>query len=57
MYGKVSTAAAAGAGGAGALAYTGVSVLWYIVAGITLLAAGLALLRIAPKPRKRGVGD
>jgi LPXTG-motif cell wall-anchored protein len=39
-------------GGAGTLAMlpvTGLNVLWLVIAGFTLLMAGGALLRIAPK--------
>lgn len=52
MYGKLGAVAASGGAAAG-LAYTGASVLWYVVAGMTLLAAGLAILRLTPKHRRR----
>jgi hypothetical protein len=37
---------------AGAVALGGMEILWYVVAGCTLLAAGLALVRLLPR-RKR----
>jgi amino acid transporter len=54
MYGKVGTFAAGAAGtagtaGSGALAYTGVNVLALVVAALTLMFAGLALLKLAPR--------
>lgn len=51
MYGK--SMAAGPAVTAGTLAYTGVNVGWMIVAGLTLLFAGLALVRLVPKLRRR----
>ncbi|MGW4396218.1 hypothetical protein ACWEHA_13085 [Amycolatopsis nivea] len=49
MYQKIGAAAAAGV--TGGLAFTGVNVLWVLLAGFALLAAGTALLRILPKVR------
>lgn len=54
MYGKLGSAAAgaagtAGAAGSGALAYTGVNVLALVVAALTLIFAGLALLKVVPR--------
>ena len=39
--------------GAGGLAYTGFGSVWAVMAGFALLAAGAALLRIAPRLRRR----
>jgi hypothetical protein len=52
MYQKIGTAAGLGVGGAG-LAYTGVNVMWLLLGGFALLAAGSALLRIVPVVRRR----
>jgi hypothetical protein len=52
MYGKVGTLVG-GAGGTSTLAYTGFDALGWAVAGTTLLFAGLALLKLAPR-RSRG---
>ncbi len=51
MYGKLGSAAAgtASAAGSGALAYTGVNVLALVVAALTLIFAGLALLKVVPR--------
>jgi hypothetical protein len=54
MYGRVIGAGTTGTGGA-ALAATG---LWFnsmalVVAATTLLAAGLAIYKLAPRPRRR----
>lgn len=49
MYGRIGTAGAAG----GALALTGFNTFWTAVAGVTLLLAGIALIRLAPKRRTR----
>lgn len=51
MYQKIGAASAAGL--TGGLAYTGVNVLWLVLAGFALLAAGTALLRTLPVLRKR----
>lgn len=51
MYGKFGTTIAA-AGGSTSLAYTGVSVLWQVVAAVTLLAAGFATLRLVPRSQR-----
>ena len=47
MYQKVSASVATGA--TGGLAYTGVNILWALLAGFALIAAGAALARIAPR--------
>lgn len=47
-----SKAAVASTTGAATLAYTGVSVLFYVVAGFTLVMAGLALMRLVPKAER-----
>lgn len=54
MYHKVGAAAAAGA--TGGLAHTGLSVVWLLLAGFALLAAGTALARIAPRFSRRTDG-
>jgi LPXTG-motif cell wall-anchored protein len=47
MYGG---AAAGGAGAAGAmLPLTGFNVIWFVVAGFTLVSAGLAIMRLMPR--------
>jgi len=51
MYQKVGAVTAAGA--TSGLAYTGVNALWLVLAAFALLAAGAALLRIAPAMRRR----
>jgi hypothetical protein len=48
MYSK-SGAVVAGGVPTGVLAYTGVQALWYVVVAFTLVAAGFALLRLAPR--------
>lgn len=50
MYQKAGTAFAAGA--AGGLAWTGANVVWLMLAGFALVAAGSALARIAPRWRR-----
>jgi hypothetical protein len=45
--------AAAAAGCSASLPVTGVSITWSLVAGATLLIAGMALLRLAPSIRSR----
>jgi len=55
MYQKIGAAGAAGL--TGGLAYTGASVLWLLLAGFALLAAGIALLRISPKLRRAAEED
>ncbi|MGI9093438.1 MAG: hypothetical protein ACR2FF_08385 [Mycobacteriales bacterium] len=45
MYGKAGPAAGAGP----ALAYTGLHTIGLIVTAITLLVAGIALLRLVPR--------
>ena len=42
--------ATAAAGGGIALATTGLDVVWIVLAGFALLGAGLALMRIVPRP-------
>jgi hypothetical protein len=43
------TGLAAGAGTAATLAYTGLNTLAYVVAALTLVFAGVALLRLVPR--------
>jgi hypothetical protein len=50
MYGQVAGGTAA-AGGAG-LALTGMNTMWMVVLGVTLLVAGLAVMRLMPKRRR-----
>ncbi len=52
MYGKIGSTALAGGIPAAGLAYTGLPVLSVVVGATTLLAAGLALLRLAPRSSK-----
>jgi hypothetical protein len=49
MYTKVSGGLAAGLPAATTLAYTGLEILWFVVLAFTLVAAGFALLRLAPR--------
>ncbi|MGW5669793.1 hypothetical protein [Micromonospora sp. NPDC003776] len=51
MYNRGCAAAAAGC--TATLPVTGVSLTWSVVAGATLLIAGLALVRLAPVMRRR----
>ncbi|MBY8872366.1 hypothetical protein K7640_10995 [Micromonospora sp. PLK6-60] len=51
MYTRGCTAAAAGC--TATLPLTGVSIGWSVIAGATLLIAGLALVRLAPVIRRR----
>lgn len=51
MYpGKIVTGSAVTPGGA--LALTGHNSVWMVVAGLTLVLAGLALVRLVPKRRR-----
>lgn len=50
MYGKLGSTTFLAAP-AGALACTGMDVLWYVVAGFTLVAAGFAVGRLLPRRR------
>jgi hypothetical protein len=51
-YGQVKGATITGAG-AGTLAFTGAaSIPWLIIASLTLLAVGIALLRLVPKTER-----
>jgi hypothetical protein len=50
MYGQVAGATTA-MGGAG-LALTGFNTMWTAVLGVTLVVAGLAVMRLAPKRRR-----
>ena len=45
LYGRITTGTAAG----GALAFTGLNVGWLVLAGVTLIAVGAALWRLAPR--------
>ncbi len=51
MYDKGIAGVGAG-GGVGALAYTGVDLVWLLLAAFALLAAGMAILRILPRPHQ-----
>lgn len=42
-------AAGAGAASSATLAYTGINTMFYLVAGFTLVMAGLALTRLVPR--------
>ena len=52
MYNHVTAPAAAGAATSGGLAATGANSLWVMLAGFAMVAAGAALMRIAPKLRR-----
>jgi len=51
MYGSAAGGSVA-LGGAG-LAVTGYNTVWMLVAGVTLTVAGLAVMRLVPKRRRR----
>ena len=40
---------AAGAGSMGALAATGLNIMWLLLAAFALLGAGMAIMRLVPK--------
>lgn len=42
--------------GAGGLAYTGFGSVWAVLAGFALIAMGAAVLRVAPRFRRRAAG-
>lgn len=50
MYGSLGGGSAAVGGGV--LAVTGFNTMWALVAGVTLMVAGLAVLRLVPKRRR-----
>jgi hypothetical protein len=50
MYGQVAGGSATVGGGA--LALTGFNTVWTLVAGVTLMVAGLAVMRLVPKRRR-----
>jgi hypothetical protein len=52
MYGKLGSAAV-GAAGSGTLAYTGINVLALVVGALTLIFAGLAVLKLVPRRAER----
>jgi hypothetical protein len=52
VYSKAGYVTASGVGGSTALAYTGFNALAIVVAGVTLLFAGLALLKLVPRRAK-----
>ena len=52
MYGKIGSTALAAGALAAALAYTGLPLLWLIVSGLTLIAAGFAVLRLVPRAER-----
>lgn len=51
MYSSIK-AVSGGAVGSAALAATGFSTLFYVVASFTLVMAGMAMLRLRPKSQK-----
>jgi hypothetical protein len=53
VYSKAGYVTASGVGGSTALAYTGFNALAFVVAGVTLVFAGMALLKLVPR-RSRG---
>ncbi|PRY49359.1 hypothetical protein LY71_106136 [Geodermatophilus tzadiensis] len=52
MYSKAGYATASGIGGSTTLASTGLDTLALVVAGVTLVFAGLALLKLVPRRAK-----
>ncbi|HEY3683706.1 MAG TPA: hypothetical protein VGL93_11730 [Streptosporangiaceae bacterium] len=52
MYVKNAALGGLGGGTAASLPFTGFNVLWFALAAFTLIAAGLALLRMLPKPSR-----
>jgi hypothetical protein len=48
MYGKLAGVA----GPVGALAFTGLTVAWLLVAAFTLLFAGIAVLKLVPRGQR-----
>lgn len=52
MYVKNAALGGLGGGTAASLPFTGFNALWYALAAFTLVAAGLALLRLLPKPSR-----
>ena len=51
MYGG-KVAGVSGVVGGGGLALTGFNTVWVLVLGLTLVVAGLAVLRLVPKRRR-----
>jgi hypothetical protein len=51
MYSNIAGGSAILTGGG--LAVTGFNTIWVVVAGVTLVVAGLAVMRIVPKRRRR----
>ena len=51
MYGNVAGGGVAAAGTG--LAVTGYNTVWVLIAGITLIVAGLAVMRLMPRRRVR----
>lgn len=49
MYGKIGCVAGSGVAGCGTLAYTGFDTLAWVVAGSTLVFAGLAAVKLVPR--------
>lgn len=49
MYSKAGYVTASGVGGSTTLAYTGFNTLAVVVAAVTLLFAGVALLKLVPR--------
>jgi hypothetical protein len=54
MYGN-GTGVAGAAGTAGTLAYTGFEAIWWVVGGLTLVFAGIVLIKLVPKWRKKHI--
>ena len=52
MYNNVTAPAAAGGATSAGLAATGANTLWVVLAGFAMVAAGTALMRIAPRFRR-----
>jgi hypothetical protein len=49
MYGKGFTTAGLAAGSAGGFAFTGLNLIWLLLAVFAFIAAGLAVKRMIPK--------
>lgn len=52
MYSKAGYVTASGMGGTASLAFTGFNTLAFVVGGVTLLFAGMALLKLIPRKAK-----
>lgn len=53
MYGRTVVPSGVTAAGAGTLAYTGVNVGWWILAGLMLIMLGIAIVRWVPRKSRQ----